>query len=165
MKTGQVKRARRHRRAFTLIEVMIVIGIILALSGLIGVALFARRGEAKEGMVKTDLNTLRQAMDFFRLDFDRWPTQDEGLAVLWDKSVLDPESDERKWKPYLTRPMPNDQWGRAWGYSAESDRVEGMYEIWSFGPNGIDGDDDDIRLPLGDEEQDELGGRSLSPAL
>lgn len=164
MKT--VRRRNMRRRGFTLIEVMIVIGIILALSGLIGVALFARRDEAKVSLAKTDLNSIRQALDLFRLDFERWPTDEEGLAVLWDKTALDADADETRWKKYLASPMPKDRWGNEWGYRSQSDMFEGSYEIWSFGPNGVEGDEDDIRWPV-EEEEGGRGGRfgSPSPAL
>lgn len=161
------RRIRPRRSGFTLIEVMIVIGIILALSGLIGVALFARRDEAKVSLAKTDLNTLRQALDLFRLDFERWPTEEEGLAVLWDKSVLDADAEETKWKAYMKSAMPKDRWGNEWGYRAESEMIEGSYEIWSFGPNGVEGDEDDIKWPAEDEETGAGGSGSgrPSPAL
>jgi general secretion pathway protein G len=137
---------RRSRAAFTLIEVMIVIAIILALSGLVGVALLARSREAKKDTAKIDLNTLKGAMELFHLDYDRWPKEEEGIAVLWDKSKLDPEADALKWKGYLKDPMPKDRWGNDWGYKAVSERTqdETKYDLWSNGPDVQEGTDDDI---------------------
>jgi general secretion pathway protein G len=131
---------------FTLIEVMIVIAIILALSGLVGVAVFAQRDSAKKDTAKVELNTIKRGLEMFRLDFDRWPKDEEGLAVLWDKSKLDPESDATKWKQYLTDPMPNDRWGHAWGYKQVSEHQsdDTKYDLWSNGPDGQEGTDDDI---------------------
>lgn len=135
-----------RRSGFTLIEVLIVIAIVLALSGLVGIAVWSRQGEAKRDIAKTELNTIMQGMNMFRLDFDRWPKDEEGIAVLWDKSKLDPEADANKWKPYLTKPMPKDRWGNEWGYRQVSERSsdETKYDLWSNGPDGQEGTEDDI---------------------
>src|SRR5688572_27053967 len=78
MRTTGFRNSRQTRgfRAFTLIEVMIVIAIILALSGLVGVALFRQRDSAKVDLARTDMLSLRDSLDFFRLDFDRYPSDE-----------------------------------------------------------------------------------------
>ncbi len=134
----------RSAAGFTLIEVMIVIAIIVALAGLVGVALFARRDEAKVNLVRTDLATIKQSLKLFYLDFDRWPTDSEGLSVLWDKTKLDPDADQAKWKSYLEEPMPNDKWDQPWGYRAESESDPTKYDLWSNGPDKEEGTEDDI---------------------
>lgn len=135
----------RARRGFTLIEVMIVIAIVLALTGLIGVAVFSRRDDAKKDTAKIELNTLKNAMNLFRTDFDRWPTDQEGVKVLWDKSALDGEADQTKWKGYLTEAKPKDMWGSEWQYRQKSEHGdESKYDLWSFGPDKQDGTEDDI---------------------
>lgn len=136
---------RPRARAFTLIEVMIVIAIILALSGLIGVALFSRQKEAKSSLAQTDMNTIKQSLKLFYLDFDRFPTDEEGLAVLWAKDALSAEADQTKWKKYLDSEMPNDRWGKPWGYRQISEHGdETTYDLWSMGPDGQEGTEDDI---------------------
>jgi general secretion pathway protein G len=137
---------RMVRSGFTLIEVMIVIAIILALSGLVGIAVLSRRDEAKKDTAKIELNTIKHALDQFRLDFDRWPKDEEGIAVLWDKSKLDPEADATKWHGYLTDPMPNDRWAHPWQYKQQGEHSgdETKYDLWSYGPDGQDGTEDDI---------------------
>jgi general secretion pathway protein G len=150
----------RGARGFTLIEVMIVIAIILALTGLIGVAVFARRDEAKKQTAEIEINNIKRALDFFRNDFDRYPKDEEGLAVLWDKTKLDPEADASKWKGYLTDPMPNDRWGHAWGYRQVTEHSEDTtkFDLWSFGPDGQEGTDDDITSWKSLEGSTETGG-------
>ena len=136
---------RGGRGGFTLIEVMIVIAIVLALTGLIGVAVFSRRDEAKKDTAKIELNTIKNAMMLFRNDFDRWPTDQEGVKVLWDKTALDSEAEPTKWKSYLNDPLANDRWGSAWGYRQKSEHGdETKYDLWSFGPDKQEGTDDDI---------------------
>jgi general secretion pathway protein G len=155
---------RRHAAGFTLIEVMIVIAIVLALMSLVGVALFARRDEAKVSLVKTDLGTMKQALKLFRFDYERWPTEEEGLAVLWDKTRLDPDSDEAKWKSYLEEPMPTDKWDQPWGYRAESDTDPTQYDLWSNGPDKEEGTEDDILSRPRTEEEGGSGTDGPPPA-
>ena len=138
--------ARGRRRGFTLIEVMIVIAIILALTGLIGIALFGQKDKAKADTARIQMNNIKSALDFFRLDYDRYPKDEEGLAVLWDKSKLDPEADATKWHQYLKEATPNDGWGHPWGYKQQSEHTDDAtkYDLWSMGPDGQEGTDDDI---------------------
>lgn len=142
-------RTRNARRGggFTLIEVMIVITIILMLTGLVAYNVLGRQKQAKADLCKIDMNTIKGAMKQFRLDFDRYPKDEEGVKVLWDKTalVVDNEQDEAKWHKYLEEPLPNDRWGRPWGYKQVSEHGdEEIFDLWSFGPDGQEGNDDDI---------------------
>ena len=140
---------RTRARGFTLIEVMIVIAIILALATIVGLQVLGRKDQADVSLTTTKLNVLKGALKQFRLDFNRWPTEEEGLAVLWDKELLDPEADINKYLSggYIEEPTPNDQWGNPWGYRFPSVRDdETQYDLWSYGLNGEDedGEGDDI---------------------
>ena len=105
----QSQTQRRSRGGFTIIEVLIVLAIIVALTGLIGVAVFSRRDDAKKDTARIELNNIKNAMKLFQMDFDRWPTDQEGVKVLWDKTALDSEGDATRWKKYLTEPLPKDK--------------------------------------------------------
>lgn len=157
-----------------MIEVLIVLAIILMISGLVAVQLFSRRDRADIDQTRINLNTLRDALDAFRFDFRRYPTDEEGLAVLWDKSRLDAEADAVAWAGYLREPLPEDAWGNAWGYAAETDDFEAdedspsalaPYDLWSNGPDGEEGTDDDIRSGLSGSggREDGPGGDLASP--
>ena len=146
----------RGRSGFTLIEVLIVIAIIVALGGLVAVAVFQRRDQATADLARADMQTLKSGLDLFRLDFERWPTEEEGLAVLWDKELLDPDSDESRWSSYLNEKMDTDRWGSEWGYRAESEIRDGYYDLWSLGPDKEEGTEDDIQL-WESADEDEFG--------
>lgn len=169
--TGQARRIAP--RGFTLIEVLIVLAIILMIAGLVSVSLFERRDQADIDRTKIDLNTLRDGLDAFRLDFRRYPTDEEGVAVLWDKEKLDADADAGKWTKYLRDALPTDTWGNEWGYAQVSESYEqddenttavAPYDLWSNGPDGEEGTDDDIRVgtsKTADESKD-FGG-DLAP--
>ncbi len=156
----------RGRRGFTLIEVMIVIALVVALTGLVGIALLGRRDDANVELTRVDMNTLRQALDQFYFDMNRWPTDEEGLAVLWDRNALqvDNESQEQRWRAYLNDPMPRDRWGNEWGYRQVSEFAdESRYDLWSNGPDGQEGTDDDITN--WSEDQNGMGGGGFGDVL
>lgn len=141
----QSNRGRHRGRGFTLIEVMIVIAIILALASLIGVALFSRFGEAQTNITRIQMKTIGDALKDFRRVFNRYPTDDEGISVLWSSANLDDPEAEDKWTKFMEEPAPNDQWGNPWGYRQISEHGdESTYDLWSNGPDGEEGTDDDI---------------------
>lgn len=162
---------RLTRRAFSLIEVLIVLAIILLLSGIVGVTLFQRRDQADVDLTRINMNTIKNALDGFRFDFRRYPTDDEGLAVLWDREQLDPDAETSTWKgPYLSEPMPVDQWGNAWEYLQESEDFEldeddpsavAPYALSSAGPDGEPGTEDDISSAASTSEDGEFGEDDL----
>ncbi|MFG0306833.1 MAG: type II secretion system major pseudopilin GspG [Phycisphaerales bacterium JB040] len=160
---------RAAGRGFTLIEILIVLAIVLLLAGLVSVSLFGRRDQADIQITQVNLNTLSDALDQFRLDYRRYPTEEEGLEVLWSKETLDPDADQAVWSKYLSEPMTADQWGNPYGYSTEDDEyslasdpmdTEGdtgpSYRLWSNGPDGEEGTEDDITLggTSGDSDSD-----------
>ncbi|MCC6676596.1 MAG: type II secretion system major pseudopilin GspG [Phycisphaerales bacterium] len=157
-------RIARRGAGFTLIEVMIVITIILALTGLVAYNVLGRQKQAKADLCRIDMNTLKGAMKQFRLDFDRYPKDEEGIKVLWDKSalVVDTDADEAKWHKYLEEPLANDRWGKPWGYKQVSEHGdEDIYDLWSFGPDGQEGNDDDI---VSWSTEGEEGGTGTTPS-
>ncbi len=133
------------RGGFTLIEIMIVITIIVLLGAIVGISLFAQRDEAKGGTVTIQMQQIEQALKLFNGDFDRYPTDQEGLAVLWSKETLDQEAPQAKWKKYLEKPIATDAWGQVWGYRQVSEHGdESTYDLWSNGKDKEEGTPDDI---------------------
>ncbi|MGD9688983.1 MAG: type II secretion system major pseudopilin GspG [Phycisphaerales bacterium] len=152
---------RGLRPGFSLLEVMIVIVIILAILGFVGANLMGQRDKANERLVKAQLLQLKQSLMNFKNDFDRFPTDEEGLVVLWDKTAI-PEEEQSKWSAaYTSEPIPVDRWNSAWGYKQVGERApEGWFDLWSFGPDKQDGTTDDIHLwdARSDSGTDPLGG-------
>lgn len=136
---------RGARRAFTLIEVMIVILIVLALGGLVAWNLMGTKEEADAGIAKIQMNSVEEALKQFRFRHNRYPTDAEGVAVLWDKEKMTEENDLKNWKKLLDKPVPKDKWGNEWGYRQVSEHGdETMYDLWSYGPDRQEGTDDDL---------------------
>ncbi|HYE01755.1 MAG TPA: type II secretion system major pseudopilin GspG [Phycisphaerales bacterium] len=157
----RTQRSARVGAGFTLLEVMIVVVIILAIAGLVTVNLMGSKQQATRNIAKTNMQTLKQGLNSFYIDFERYPTDEEGLAVLWSKTNL-PEDLHAKWRPYLDEPMPTDPWDQPWGYRQQGEEApEGKFDLWSNGPDQQEGTEDDLKLWKAAEGQDDPG--SLPP--
>ncbi len=137
--------ARRASRAFTLIEVLIVIAILLALGGLVVVNLIPKKAEADIDLTRVQLDQLDAGLKMFVLDMKRYPTEEEGLPALWDKSAIEDEEEARSWKgPYLANPCPKDTWGSDWLYRNPAEDEAFPFDIVSLGPDRQEDTEDDI---------------------
>jgi general secretion pathway protein G len=88
-----------------LYEVVGGLAILLVAALIIAPKVISRNGSGIDP-VKSDLSSIKSALDSFRIDCDRYPTEDEGLAAL----VTAPSGLENKWKaPYLSA-VPVDPW-------------------------------------------------------
>lgn len=148
------------RRAFSLIEVMIVLAIIVLITGLAGFALLNRLGESKVKEAEININTIKGGLLDFHRRYGRYPTEDEGLAALWSRSTIDPELEDQ-WSASLERNMANDPWGNPWEYNPEGLRREGTYDLSSNGPDGEPDTEDDIYA--WEEDEEGMGGGGLGP--
>ena len=134
------------RRGFTLIELLIVIAILLAIGGLVVVNLIPRGEQERADLQLVQFDLIDGALQNFRLDLSRWPTEDEGLAALWDSEILEEEEDIQRWRgPYLKDKIAKDQWGNELIYRYPgTERGESFFDIVSIGPDREEDTEDDI---------------------
>ena len=148
-RTSRLSRRRisSGRRAFTILELLIVIAILLAIGGIVLINVLGAQDRADIGVTQVQMQALSDAMKQFRVDMKRYPTEEEGVAVLWSSSALEDEEAASAWGgPYLEKPVANDQWGNAWVYRNPSD-TEGLpYDLLSTGPDGEEDSEDDISI-------------------
>ncbi len=141
-----IERASRRQRSagpggFTLIELMLVLVILATLSAIVLPKLTGRSKEAKITAAGTQIAQIEVALDAFEIDLGRYPTTSEGLLALTKK----PTSDSDGWtQPYLRRDVPKDPWGNDYQYRYPGTYNQEGYDLYSFGPDGKLGGDDDI---------------------
>ena len=138
-------KSKRHRRkAFTLVELLVVIVILSMLAAFAAPKLFQYVGKSKRDLAKPMLAFAENALERFALDCGRYPDDSEGLEAL----LVAPTGLEEKWRgPYLERSQLNDPWGTPIVYVAEGEINPGSFDLISLGADGQDrgeGDNEDI---------------------
>ena len=139
MNTRNVSRFRRMRRkaraAFTLLEVMLVLVILAAIAGIAVVNLGAFQTKAYEKLAKTQISTLKNQLEAYRLEVGSYPSE---LSHLYEKpSDLE---DPTLWMQVSKDPIKPDPWNREYEYE-----VDGAdFVIRSKGPDGKADTEDDI---------------------
>ena len=100
---------RRSQRGFTLIEVLIVMVIITILAG-ISVAMYGNGiTQAQEATLKTDLKEMREAIDAYHADKQKWPpTLDALVTEKYIRQVpVDPITNATDWQTTPSEPDPS----------------------------------------------------------
>lgn len=126
---------RRSRAAgFTLLELLVVMVIIGLLAGFVAPRYFSQVGKSQVKAAKAQVDALDKAIEQFRLDVNRLPTTEEGLAAL---NVSPPN--EPNWAgPYLKKDVPNDPWGHPYVYLAPGTH-NNDFDLMSYGKDGQPG--------------------------
>lgn len=132
----------RRRRGFTLLEVLLVVGILVALAAiavpnLIGVQQGAQKDEAK-----LQVGAMDTAFSTYSIHNKTFPTTEQGLNAL----ITPPNPAPPNWRgPYLKDANITDPWGNPYNYQYPGTRnTTGGPDIWSNGPDRQSGTADDI---------------------
>src|SRR3954454_7431289 len=96
-----MRSSKNHsRKAFTLIELLLVMVILVVLAGVVVTRFGNRTEQARDAAAKTDIQAIDTAVEAFQVDCQRYPTNEEGLGAL----ITAPAGVQDKWRgPYLKR--------------------------------------------------------------
>lgn len=131
---------QKSRKAFSLIELMIVIVILGLLAAMVMPSLTGKAEEAKKDLVCIQMKSIYNgALDMFKINNSLYPSTEEGLKAL----VENP--DEEKYPAYSgsgyfkDSKMPKDSWGSEFIYLNE----DGKIELISLGADRKEGGKDE----------------------
>jgi general secretion pathway protein G len=140
---SRARLSARTLRAFTLLEILVVLAIIGLLAGLAisnvdkifgGAQVTTASLFVKESM-KTSLTT-------YRIHLGDYPSTTEGILAL----VAAPANKADRWRgPYIEGgKVPLDPWGEPYQYRYPGTKNKGSFDLYSKGPDKADGTEDDI---------------------
>lgn len=135
----QSSKTKSHEAGYSLLEILVVLAIIGTLMTLVAPRLIGQVDKSKAIAAQSQARTLRLALDSFKLDTGRYPTEQEGLAVL---SVA-PVNDNGSWfGPYLEGQVPFDPWQNAYIYQPPIAQANGRLSppvVISYGADAVPG--------------------------
>ena len=127
---NHIERLRRLRRSrgMTLIEIMVVLVILGLIAGAIGFNVFQRLKEAQVQTAKLDLKAISDGVDLYHVETGNWPDNLTGLV------------------PKFVKEIRKDPWGNDYQYLRTGDG----YDVYSYGPDKVQGGGDDITVHGGE---------------
>ena len=132
---------QRVAAGFTLLEMVIVLGIIAVLLGG-SIALIGGIGDgAKLQRVDADFNAIGSSLKTYKLNAGNYPTQQQGLEALVTKPSSTPVP--RRWTKIADR-VPTDPWNNPYGYKFPGTKDPSEFELFSMGKDGQAGTEDDL---------------------
>ena len=138
-----MSRSLRPRAGLTLIEVLLVLVILVIIASLAVVAYGPMQRSAYMKAAETQIKAFKTPLQAYRIDLGHFPTTSQGLGAL-----RTPPSDlasPTKWNgPYLDSEVPLDPWDNPYRYEYPGKYQLNGPDIWSYGPDGMDGTEDDI---------------------
>ena len=134
------RRTGRKTEAFTLIEVLLVAGILALLAAFAIPRLFQQAQEAKVKLATAAVGRngpIAKGLEAYKWDMGKYPETDEGLAALFAPKS---SKGEQYKGPYMEGSIEElkDPWANPFQYRSPGQFNEESYDLWSKGPDMID---------------------------
>lgn len=146
MKLVRRQQSVRNSEGFSLLEILAVLALIAGLLAFIIPRVAKQLGQASVRQTKLVMQNVKGQLNLYRQDMGQYPkSRDGGLDLL-----INAPKPKGNWSgPYLdTKPV--DAWGTELEYnSPANDKEHGAYELISYGPDKVPGDDD---IVMGEKE-------------
>jgi len=127
---------RPHQAGFTLIEIMVVVAIIAILGAAVVPKIMNNPDKARKVRATTDIGSIAQALELYKLDNFAYPSTDQGLQALVEKPTGDPEPANWSDGGYL-QSLNKDPWGRDYVYVSPGEN--GAFDLISLAADGVEG--------------------------
>ncbi|MEM9174212.1 MAG: type II secretion system major pseudopilin GspG [Myxococcota bacterium] len=142
--TPRPETAAKRDQGFTLIEIMAVVVIMGMLMATLAVGIAGQLDRARITNAKGQISRIDQALEFYKLDNKRFPNSDQGLDALVNKPSAAPVPKNYDPAGYIKPEALMDPWDEPFQYRQPGEHNPYTYDIWSFGPDGVEGGEDDI---------------------
>ncbi len=117
------------RKAFSLVELIVVMVIIGLLSSLVAVQTRSYLIASKQNAARAEIATIVNALETFYADQSRYPTNEEGIEILTSGTASFPDGFLKK--------TPPDPWGHAYEYVSPA--TSSPFEVVCLGADGREG--------------------------
>ncbi len=129
----------RRKDGFSLIEILLVLGLIGLLTGAVVVNFDKIFGGGEEQIAKIFVNSsLDAALLKYRIDTGGYPSTAEGLKAL----ITAPGNKAAKWKGPYIKELSNDPWGNPYRYRYPGTKNTNEFDLYSLGADGTESADD-----------------------
>jgi general secretion pathway protein G len=133
-------RTSSRRRAFTLLEIMLVVAIISLLLGA-GFMMIGNKFQiGQDARLQADFSTFESNLKTYEMMNGFLPTTEQGLQALVTQPTTDPKP--TRWYQMMER-LPKDPWQRDYVYVYPGKHNPQSYDIYSKGKDGIADTEDD----------------------
>lgn len=132
---------RSRTEGFTLLEILVVLVILGLVAAVVaGPQIFKYLGTAKTEAAKVQIERIAGALDLYRLEVGRYPSEEEGLSAL-----IEEPAGATTWNgPYLKKKeILLDPWGRPLLYAIPGDH--GEYDLYTLGADNAEGGEGEDR--------------------
>jgi general secretion pathway protein G len=124
--------SRRKENGFTLLEIMLVVGIIVIILGVAVARLGNTTGIAKDMRVRADIQAVNTQLKLYESMNGFFPTTEQGLQAL----VVQPDTDPKPNRWYqLFKEMPKDPWNNEYIYFCPGKKYPDSFDLYSAGPD------------------------------
>jgi general secretion pathway protein G len=135
-------RSFKNEDGFTLVELLVVLGIIALLAAMVAPQVIRYLGSARSETAGVQLKNIESALELYYLDTGKYPDEFAGL-----KSLIEAPAATQGWRgPYLKRTSGLlDPWGKPYIYKQPGEH--GNFDLSSLGRDGAaggEGEDQDL---------------------
>ncbi|GAA6169069.1 type II secretion system major pseudopilin GspG [Sessilibacter corallicola] len=127
---------RSKHSGFSLIEIMVVLVIMGLLVGIVAPNVLKNVDDANVKTVYADFRSIETSLKLYRLDNFVYPSTEQGLSALVEKTALEPVPRKFPQSGYLDD-LPTDPWQREYVYISPGESHD--YDLISYGADGVPG--------------------------
>jgi len=134
--------SRPKDAGFSLVELLVTVSIMALLATAVVISVGPVLSKSRVDRARADIAALESGLEQYSFDMFNYPGADAGLGALKTPPNND-KADQYRPGGYIKR-IQQDPWGNDYHYAVPGPRSGGAYDVYSAGPDGEPGNDDDI---------------------